>query len=148
MTKLVKIITLSAVVIFVFGAGFFLMNSGQSKSGTPSGILNAAELKNALEKEDDFVLVDVRTSDEYEAGHLDGSKLVPLDTIERNAENVLTDKNKKLYVYCRTGRRSAEAVGILKNKGYTNVHDVSGGITAWQSSGYPISKSDGTCVNC
>ncbi len=148
MSNIFKIAALSAVVIIVFAAGFFALNNSNTTGDKGGGMMSASELKSALEKEDEFVLVDVRTPEEYEAGHLDGSKLVPLDTLERNAENVLTDKNKKLYVYCRTGRRSAEAVGILKNKGYTNVYDVSGGITAWQSSGYSISKSDGTCVNC
>lgn len=148
MPNIIKIITLSAAAIIVFAAGFVVMSLNNKPGDKGGDILSAAELKGALDKKDDFVLVDVRTPEEYEAGHLDGSMLVPLDTLERNAENVLTDKNKKLYVYCRTGRRSAEAVGILKNKGYTNVYDVSGGITAWQASGYPISKSDGTCINC
>lgn len=133
-----KIIIISILTAAVFAAGYYVMSLSNSPEKTVGGILNASELKNALEKEKDFVLVDVRTPDEYKAGHLSGSLLVPLDTIDRNAENVLTDKDKKLFVYCRTGRRSAEAVGKLRSMGYTNVYDVSGGITAWQASGYPI----------
>lgn len=148
MKGLTKIIILCILMAAVFGAGYYVMSLNNTTEITSGGILEAAELKNALEKEKDFVVVDVRTPEEYEAGHLEGSLLVPLDTIDRNAGNVLTDKNKKLFVYCRTGRRSAEAVGKLRSMGYTNVYDISGGITAWQASGYPISKSDGTCVNC
>lgn len=133
-----KIIIISILTAAVFAAGYYVMSLSNSPEKTVGGILNASELKNALEKEKDYVLVDVRTPDEYEEGHLSGSLLVPLDTIDRNAENVLTDKDKKLFVYCRTGRRSAEAVGKLRSMGYTNVYDVSGGITAWQASGYPI----------
>lgn len=133
-----KIIIISILTAAVFAAGYYVMSLSNSPEKTVGGILNASELQNALEKEKDFVLVDVRTPDEHEAGHLSGSLLVPLDTIDRNAENVLTDKDKKLFVYCRTGRRSAEAVGKLRSMGYTNVYDVSGGITAWQASGYPI----------
>lgn len=133
-----KIIIISILTAAVFAAGYYVMSLSNSPEKTVGGILNASELKNALEKEKDFVLVDVRTPDEYKAGHLSRSLLVPLDTIDRNAENVLTDKDKKLFVYCRTGRRSAEAVGKLRSMGYTNVYDVSGGITAWQASGYPI----------
>jgi len=73
------------------------------------------------------VLLDVRTPEEYEAGHIPGSKNVPVQTIDRIL-SVAENKDTPLYVYCRSGARSRQAVGMLEQMGYTNVSNI-GGIT-------------------
>lgn len=67
------------------------------------------------------VLLDVREEDEYEEGHVPGSVNLPLSRIAE-AEKVLTDKTAKLYVYCRSGARSAKACMVLKEAGYDAVN--------------------------
>lgn len=63
------------------------------------------------------VLIDVRIPEEYQEGHIPGSINIPLQQMEQ-AETVVKDKNKKLYVYCRSGSRSRQAAGILKEMGH------------------------------
>ena len=76
------------------------------------------------------VAVDVRESDEYAAGHIPGAKLLPLGEVLSRAAEVLPDKRAPWLVYCRTGRRSADAVQKLASLGYENLYDL-GGILSW-----------------
>ena len=75
------------------------------------------------------VLLDVRTPEEYRAGHIPGSKNVPLQTIDKVA-SVAENKDTLLYVYCQSGARSRQAVSLLQGMGYTNVNNI-GGIAAY-----------------
>ena len=75
---------------------------------------------------DNTVLLDVRRADEFNAGHIDGAVLVPHDTIAEMVGAVVPDKNTLVYVYCRSGRRSAIAVEAMRKLGYTNLTDLGG----------------------
>lgn len=75
------------------------------------------------------ILLDVRTPQEYRAGHIPGSQNVPLQELDK-VDTVADNMDTVLYVYCRSGARSRQAVNILKQKGYTNVHNI-GGIAAY-----------------
>ena len=75
------------------------------------------------------VLLDVRTPQEYREGHIPGSQNVPLQQLDK-VEEVTESKDTVLYVYCRSGARSRQAVSLLKHMGYTNVHNI-GGIAAY-----------------
>ena len=83
------------------------------------------EFKNAA----GAVLLDVRTPQEYREGHIPGSQHVPLQQLDK-VEEVTENKDTVLYVYCRSGARSRQAVSLLKHMGYTNVHNI-GGIAAY-----------------
>ena len=74
--------------------------------------------------------VDVREPDEYAVGHIPGAKRLPLEQVNARAAEVMPDKNAAWVVYCRTGRRSADAVQKLDALGYTNIYDL-GGILSW-----------------
>ncbi len=71
------------------------------------------------------ILLDVRTSEEYAEGHIEGSTNIPLQSMEQ-AERVIKEKGTPIFVHCRSGGRSAQATGILKQMGYTNVKDIGG----------------------
>ena len=86
-------------------------------------------LKKYAEKEN-AVLLDVRTPQEYRAGHIPGSKNVPLQTIDKVA-SVAENKDTALFVYCYSGARSRQATAMLQHMGYTNVQNI-GGIAAYQ----------------
>src|SRR5574344_72278 len=92
--------------------------------------ITAKEAKAMMDK-GGVTVVDVRTLDEYNAGHIPGAVLVPLQMIETDALSTLKDKNAVLLVYCRTGIRSANASRKLIEMGYANVYDIAGGITQW-----------------
>ena len=75
---------------------------------------------------DNAVLLDVRRIEEFNAGHIDGAVLVPHDMIAEKVGAVVPDKNTPVYVYCRSGRRSAIAVEAMRKLGYTNLTDLGG----------------------
>lgn len=81
------------------------------------------------------IILDVRTSAEYAAGHIPGAKLIPLDELPKRINEVPTDT--KVYVICRSGNRSSQAVGLLREKGYSNTYNILNGMNAWKG---PIEK--------
>ena len=83
------------------------------------------EFKNAA----GAVLLDVRTPQEYREGHIPSSQNVPLQQLDK-VEEITENKATVLYVYCRSGARSRQAVNLLNHMGYTNVHNI-GGIAAY-----------------
>lgn len=87
--------------------------------------LNVNEGIKAFEQNPNAILLDVRTEEEYAEGHIKNSKNIPLQTIE-NVTGEIPDKSTLLYVYCRSGVRSAKAVNALKKLGYTNAIDIGG----------------------
>ena len=82
-----------------------------------------------FQKTSGAVLLDVRTPEEYQGGHIPGSKNISLQTIDR-VDTVVENKDTALYVYCQSGARSRQAAGILKQMGYSNVNNI-GGIAAY-----------------
>ena len=93
--------------------------------------LNAEELKEILEgdKIGEFVLVDVRQPEEYEAGHIPGARLVPLGELE--ARHGELEKDKKIVTYCRSGHRSMGAAILLCGLGFKDVYTMDGGMLNW-----------------
>lgn len=92
--------------------------------------IGAEEAKARMEDGAPFVLVDVRTPEEFKEGHIEGALLLPDYEVESSAAQLLPDKDARILLYCRTGRRSEGAAMILVAMGYTNVIDF-GGITDW-----------------
>ena len=74
------------------------------------------------------VVVDVRSPQEYEEGHIDGAISIPEYNIKKNVENILKDKNEKIIVYCSSGGRSRKAQKTLKKLGYNKVYNLYNGI--------------------
>lgn len=107
-----------------------LLLSGCASAGDAYHTIDAEEAKAMLEK-GGVTLVDVRTSAEYEEGHIPGALIVPNEEIGAEPPSLLPDKDAAIIVYCRTGVRSREAAGKLANLGYTNVYNLSGGIQKW-----------------
>lgn len=94
--------------------------------------ITAEEMLAVLQSDAPIVVVDVRRSEEYAQGHLAGALLLPNENISDAPLLSLPVKDAAIYLYCRTGVRSAQAAQKLVNLGYTNVHNMLGGITAWQ----------------
>ena len=85
-----------------------------------------------------FTFIDVRTPEEYAEGHISGATLIPVDQVEQRLSEI--PKNKQVYVYCRSGKRSAMASTILARHGFTNIENIVGGINGWKEAGYPVEK--------
>lgn len=84
------------------------------------------------------VILDVRTPEEYARGHVKGSINIPLDSLSKNVEQQLEDKEQKIYVYCLSGSRSAVAVNQMLQMGYKQVLDTKSGLLAWRAKQYPL----------
>ena len=84
-----------------------------------------------MAEEDNYVILDVRTQAEYQEGHIPGAICVPNESIGTEAIPELPDKDQRILVYCRSGRRSKEAAEKLAAIGYTNILEF-GGILDWK----------------
>mgnify|MGYP001571697440 CR=1 FL=1 len=111
---------------------------------TDSYEISPAELAEKLKNSGSIVLLDVRTPEEYAAGHLADVLLLPVQELSGETLSGIglgeDAKNKNIVVYCRTGVRSARAYTMMSSWGYANVKNLSGGITRWQSENYPITE--------
>ncbi|MDQ6982226.1 MAG: rhodanese-like domain-containing protein [Mariprofundus sp.] len=85
-----------------------------------------------------FILLDVRTPEEYAEGHIKGATLIPVQVLAERINAVPHDK--QVYIYCHSGTRSARASKLLAGHGYTNIENIKGGIVAWKQAGYPVEK--------
>ena len=92
--------------------------------------ITAEEAKQIMDSEDGYIILDARTQEEYDQGHIPGAIVISHEEIAEKAENVLTDKEQLILVYCRSGRRSKIAAEALAELGYTNIREF-GGIIDW-----------------
>ena len=108
-----------------------------------SGIISItpAEVYEIITNDEDYIILDVRTRDEYNEGHLDKALLIPVDELEGRIDEL--DQNNPIIVYCRSGVRSNRAANILIENGFSGVYDM-GGILDWQEEGFPVTVEEGT----
>lgn len=125
---------------FVFLSGCTEAPTARTDSGIPNV---AAEIKEISPVEAQAAVskaysqfIDVRTPQEYAGGHASRALNIPLDTLSSSFDKL--EKNEPVYLICQTGSRSKKAAGILKEAGFNNVVNVTGGTVAWQSAGLPM----------
>lgn len=92
---------------------------------------NAEEFEGNMQGE--YLLLDVRTQAEYDSGYIEGATLIPVDELENRLSEIEDYKDKTVLVYCRSGNRSMVAADILVKNGFSKVHNLLGGIGAWNS---------------
>lgn len=116
----------------IVGAMVFLLMVSACGGEEPAEYvhISAEEAKNIMDSSEDYVLLDVRTEEEFAEKHIPGAVLIPDSEIAQRAEKELLDKEKTVLVYCRSGRRSKLAAQILADMGYKNVLEF-GGINDW-----------------
>ena len=114
------------MIALVIGGLFMFMQNGNANQ-----TMKYEELQNKLNAQENFVLLDVRTQEEFDAGHIASAILLPYDEINLKAATVLPEKEKEIVLYCRSGRRSAIAKKALVELGYKDVEDF-GGINRWK----------------
>ena len=120
-------------LILILLAVMLLTACGQDKENDQEAVymnITAEEAKQIMDTEEGYIILDVRTQEEYDEGHIPGAILIPNTEIEARAEEELTDKDQLILVYCRSGRRSKLAAEILVELGYTNIREF-GGIIDW-----------------
>ena len=118
------------VFLLLFSALMLTGCAQATPAKTGYACITPAEAKEMMDTRQGYVILDTRTPEEYEAGHIPGAIVIPHDQIKDKAETVLPDKDQLILVYCRSGRRSKLAAQDLVDLGYTNVKEF-GGILDW-----------------
>ena len=120
-------------LIFLLLAVMMLTACGQNTENDQGAVyvnITAEEAKQIMDNEEGYIILDVRTQEEYDEGHIPGAIVISHEEITEKAEEVLTDKDQLILVYCRSGRRSKIAAEALAELGYTNIKEF-GGIIDW-----------------
>ena len=120
-------------LVFLLLAVMMLTACGQDKENDQGAAylnITAEEAKQIMDSEEGYIILDVRTQEEYDEGHIPGAIVISHAEIAEKAEDVLTDKDQLILVYCRSGRRSKIAAEALAELGYTNIKEF-GGIIDW-----------------
>ena len=115
------------VCMLCTGCGSDNSQNGESALYKSISMHDAAAL---LESENDYLLLDVRTEQEYFSGHIPGAVCIPNEDIDENVAEALPDQEQVIFVYCRSGNRSKQAAEKLANLGYTNIVEI-GGVKDW-----------------
>ena len=122
---------LAGIALIIFASAYaYLLTPTQEY-----GDVTVAEAKVLIEGKPDMVILDVRTPSEFDDGHLEGAINIPVDSLSGRLDELSEDD--ELLVYCRTGNRSARAVGTLEDAGFTKIFHMDEGITGWLAAGYP-----------
>ena len=133
--KMIKRRLLSVIAALVF----LLALSGcgaAEKEGSVYMNINPKKAKEMMENSEEFVLLDVRSEEEFSEGHIPGAMVIPHEEILKRADAELPEKDVPVFVYCRSGRRSKIAAEALVSLGYSEVYEF-GGIIDWP---YEIEK--------
>lgn len=117
--------------------------SAQTWAGASLETISAAE-SNTLIKQNqsnsDFIILDVRTPNEYAAGHLKHSKLLNFRGDDFESKLNQLDKSKTYLIYCRSGGRSGMALKLMEKSGFQSVYNMGGGFNDWSRAQFPYEK--------
>lgn len=138
--------TAAIIILLLFTAGtLFSVEAQQEQGAKKSTVVNlttseAGELIETNKSNPDFIILDVRTPEEYSQGHLENA--VNLDVKSDSFSEKITklDKEKTYIIHCRSGSRSKEAVKIMEETGFTQIYEIGGGYADWESKGLPVTK--------
>jgi rhodanese-related sulfurtransferase len=142
------------IVLFSFVSLLWSCNTGDNSESKPKTIpqqettpVKVIDVRQAYElilNDSNVVVIDVRTPQEFysETGHIPGAKLMPVNEIEKWAEELDSMKTRKLVVICRSGNRSTIASNYLAKKGFQDIYNVAGGMIDWNKHLLPVEKGE------
>jgi len=152
-----KIIIIIGIIVIIIGIIIFQNNDmkvNQVKvhnDDIQSYEISPGDVVKKIEKNEDIVLLDVRTPEEYKEIHLQNAILLPVQELSLQSLEAIglgeDAKDKEIIIYCRSGGRSKTAYDIMSSLGYTNIKSVSGGMIHWQEDEYPFTKTGEYVVN-
>ena len=101
--------------------------------------ISAEEVYEIISGNKGYIILDVRTPDEFKKGHIEGAVLIPVSELDNRLGEL--PKDKPIITYCRTGIRSRKAANVLVENGFTRIYDM-GGILDWEGKGYPVIEEE------
>ncbi len=130
------------LVILMGGLVSSACQSGNSKNSDQiSGDILAKDAFQMIQdnlNNESLIILDTRTPDEYNRGHLQNSLFIDFSSPSFKLEIEKLDKNKKYLIYCHSGGRSKTTLNMMKKLGFKEAYNMIGGIVAWSKSGYPL----------
>ncbi len=117
-------------LILLLSVGVFLISCKEQETEHYK-VLEVAQFEQAI-SENTVTLIDVRTPEEYQSGHIKSAQNVNIQSSDFKAQMKRFDREKPVYIYCRSGARSAKAGKILEEMGFKEVYDLKGGVLAWR----------------
>ncbi len=123
--------------LIILSIACLVLFAGTLRAAPPDRV-TPAELKTMLDNNEPVVLIDVRSPEEFAAGHIPGSVSIPVDTIEGVAS---LPTGRRIILYCKAGKRTQRAFEILSGKGFTGLSVLDGGLDAWKASGGKVDTS-------
>ena len=130
MKKVLMVILAVAMVLSLFTGCTSKGEANNSGEKTTYKNISQEEALKIMEEEEGYIILDVRTKEEFDGGHIPDAINVPVETIGDNEPEELPDKDQLILVYCRSGNRSKTASSALAKLGYINVLEF-GGINTW-----------------
>ena len=124
------------ILVALISGGMLIWPLVSRRADGEVGTLAAVQLINHK----DALVLDVREDVEYDAGHIANAKHIPVGKIEGRLQELEKFKSKPIIVVCRSGMRSNRACSVLRKHGFTDVHNLAGGINAWQQASLPVAK--------
>lgn len=129
----------------ILGVIFVLLLLSSNWSNLSAGVvvkgsyekISVSEAKDLIENEPNLFILDVRADYEFEAGHIEGAYLIPVDKIEDRQDELPNNKSRPILVYCKSGSRSRTASTTLDALSYTQVNNMDGGFEVWKEKDYP-----------
>jgi phage shock protein E len=128
-SRLLRSVALAAAVALLLGC-----HPASPTSATISGNALADEIRNGTAP----LILDVRSEEEYKAGHIPGSVNIPHDQLATRLSELQVPKSAEVVVHCEGGGRAAKAEAVLAASGYTKVVDLEGHMKGWRESGLPV----------
>ena len=136
-----KIYSISFAMLLITFASLPISSLGLEDIGYEViSVQDAHKLIEENSQNPEFVILDVRTEDEYKAGHISSSANIDYKSSKFKESLSQLDKEKIYVTYCRSGRRSAGASEIMNELGFQKIYMIDGGIIAWQKAGLPIQE--------
>ncbi len=132
-----------ALGVALLGSGCSNAQSNSEETTQAEGVINKdvdVDEFSKLVAQDNGLLLDVRTDQEFAAGHLEGAKQIDFYAADFQQKVKELDKETPVYIYCRSGGRSGQAAKMMKGMGFKAVYNLEGGIMAWQRKGKPVKQ--------
>ena len=126
-----KVICIIVLIVIVTGVVVvFNMKDRNQENNQPIRYVSMDEIKEIMNENTDYIILDARTIEEYNQGHIPNAICIPNETIDESVITKLPRKGQLILIYCRSGNRSKQAATKLANLGYTNLVEF-GGIIDW-----------------
>lgn len=124
--------------IVLLSLGIVFASCSAAPAGENLAPASADSLIRADASRKNFVLVDVRTPEEFATGHIKGAKLIDFHAPDFQTRLSTLPRDGEILLYCRSGNRSGQALSVMKDMGFTDARHVAGGINAWRVQGLPV----------